>query len=355
MINRRGPYRFLIDTGADGMGITPQVAREARIPASRWFVARISGHGGQPQRAPMVTLDRIESPGLLLQGVGGTILNPEIVARLPASQDKINGGIIGLGAFRDALLEIDFPRRTVSLRRLGSVTNPVAAGLPYTGTIPHVVIATPSATRPTATVLIDTGTGVGFLFTDIESYPTRSGLINADEYYSGIAGYWRPRFGQLAGDIRLGAIIWRDAWIGSAEKNTLGSAALAPWKLVIDQRKKMLWLLGEETVVTTRWPGPLDHDGRPAVYGFVAVPDGDEMVIKEVDAGSRAERAGLKVGDRYRWEVPRGAMGGHAPFHVTLHVTRGAEHFDVTLSLLDSLRGIAPALPLPREGKPAGD
>lgn len=357
-INGKGPYRFILDTGAQGTSITPQVAREARIPVSRRYIARIWGAGGQSQRAYRGAVNRIESPHFSLSEIGVTILSAENVVQMSAYGD-INGGILGLSTLRDVLLEIDFPRQSVSLLRPGSASLSPETGLPYTGSTPHVSIVTPATKHATTSILIDTGSSSGFLLADIASYPVRVGLIKADEYTFGIGGYWRSLFGQLAGDIRLGPATWRDAEIRSADENTLGSAALAPWKLVLDQKRRMLWLLDEKMISTTKWSGPLDPDGRPAVYGFVGVPDGDAILIKEVDPGSRAERAGLKAGDRYRWEntgtTTPGTVAGHGPFQVRLRVVRGAENFEITMSLLDPLPALAaPAVAEP-ERKAAGE
>jgi predicted aspartyl protease len=356
-VNGQGPYRFILDTGAEGTSISPQVAREARISRSRRYVARIWGAGGQSQRAYLGTVNRIESPHFSLREISVTILSAENMAQMSA-HGEINGGILGLSALREVLLEIDFPRQTVSLLRPGSAWPPSETGLPYTGSTPHVTIATPSTRHATTDILIDTGSSSGFLLADIASYPVRVGLTKADEYTFGIGAYWRPLFGQLAGDIRLGPATWRDAEIRSADENTLGSAALAPWKLVIDQKRRRLWLLDEIMISTTKWTGPLEPDGRPAVYGFVGVPDGDAILIKEVDPGSRAERAGLKAGDRYRWEntgtTTTGTVAGPAPLQVRLRVIRGSENFEITMSLLDPLPAIAPPAAAVFRGKAAG-
>lgn len=339
-VNGAGPYRFLIDTGAEMTCLTPQVARDIRIALSLGSGFKLMGAGGT-QRAQIGTVDRFESPGFSLGTVGIAILSPEITAQIGVEGYEINGGIIGMSAFAHVLLEIDFPGQAVSLHRPGSVTHSPETGLPYTGIIPHVYIAMPSSQRPATTVLVDTGAVGGFFFTGVEDYPVRGGLAKADEYYRGIGGFWRPKFGQLAGEIRLGPATWRDPEIRSADKDTLGSGALAPWKLVIDQQRKLLWLLGEKVVAKTTWAEPLEPDGRPAVYGFVGVADGNALLVKEVDPGSRAERAGLKVGDRYLWEnvdaTTPGTVAGQVPPRLRLHVTRGSEKFAVTLSLLDPL------------------
>ena len=340
-VNGKGPYRFLVDTGAEGTSITRQVAREAGISFSREYAAVVHGASGQSERQFMGTVDRIESPGLSFEVVDVAILTPASAALLAPRDDKLNGGILGMSTLRNVRLEIDYPAKKISLVRLDGEALPAGTGIPYTGNRPHVTIATPSSKHATTTALIDTGRESGFGFTDFASYPLRIGLAKADEYSRGIGGYWRPLFGQLAGDIRLGTATWRDPGIHSAKQNRIGSEALASWKLVIDQREKTLWLLDENQISTTTWTGPLDADGRPAVYGFVYVPEGDSFVITEVDPGSRAERAGLKIGDVILSQDEEAVALERArkkdPYLARLRIARGDEKLEITMSLSELL------------------
>jgi hypothetical protein len=180
-----------------------------------------------------------------------------------------------------------------------------------------------------------------FEFTDVDDYPTRVGLSKRDGYTFGVGGHWRPLFGQLAGDIRLGTAIWRDPEIHSAKSNRIGSRSLASWKLVLDQKKKMLWLLEDNLMMTTTWTGRMEPDGRSSVYGFVSIAEGDGFIVQEVDFGSRAERAGLKVGDRYTWKSAHASTPGESlevdASRFRLHVIRGSEKHEITMALSDPL------------------
>ena len=335
-VNGQGPYLFVVDTGSDGMCISPLVAQEAHIGSSRYRAA-VTGASGQVENLPSVLLDRVEAVSFSLEGVGATLMSPETARLLALGLDQKFGGLLGMTALQSVLLEIDYPRRQVSVGRIGSVDLPVTEGLPYTGTMPQVTITTPSAKNATTTARLDTGAYDTFTLTDITTYPTRVGLIKQDAFSVGIGGYWRPLFGQLAGKIHLGPATWLDPKIYEGTANRIGSQSLAPWKLIIDPEKKMLWLLNGKLTSTTTWTGPIDPDGRPAVYGYGRMPDGDGFIIREVDSGSRAERAGLKVGDRCWNERPEppAAAKEPAPDRLRLRVVRGAETFEVFMSLKD--------------------
>jgi predicted aspartyl protease len=343
-INGKGPFVFLVDTGSVGMVITPQVAREARISSSQKSTANVTGAGGQFENQSMGIVDRIETPGLSLRVAAVTIMTPESATLLDKHGDRFSGGIIGMSTLQDVLLEIDYPRQKVSVARAGSETPAQENGIPYREITPHVTIATPSARHATATALIDTGADDGIELADIDDYPMRVGLSKADECSVSIGGYWRPLFGQLAWDIRLGSAIWRDPEIYSANTNRIGSAALVSWKLVIDPTKKMIWLSDQNQMAITTWTGPLEPDGRPAVYGFAFIADGDAFIVKEVDPGSRAEHAGLKIDDRLLPEAVDPIPSGQSPENklrqIRLHVVRGSEKLEITMSLSEPLPAI---------------
>lgn len=341
-INGKGPYRFMVDTGSVGMSVSTRVAREAGILFSLKDTIKLNGSTGRSERFPVAKVDRVDWAHFSLVGVEVCVMSSEIEAVL-AKQGVMNfGGMIGLLAFKNVLLEIDYPGQKVSVARLGSATPAPEDGIPFTGRIPFVTIATPSAKHPTNTAVIDTGAADGISLNGIAGYPMRVGLTKDDQYTFGIGGYRRKLYGQLAGDIRLGPVIWRDPVIcDSAVANLIGGHALASWKLIIDQKRNMLWLVGGEKIRTLTWVSPLELDGRPAVYGFAGIPDGEAFIVKEVDPSSRAERAGMKVGDRFTFELPDSSLpvegAGIHPTRIRLHIVRGDEKLEIVLSLLDQV------------------
>ena len=345
-VNGMGPYRFLIDTGAVTTSISPRVAREAHVSATPMKVT-IAGATGSSEEQSIVVLDRLEAPLFSLGGIQVSVFSPETAKQMEWDENQI-GGLIGMATLKEVLLEIDFPQHKVSVAKLGSATPALECGQPFEGTGPNATVrpqvqfVTPSTKHPLLLVLIDTGSEFGFEFSDIAAFPVVGGLSKIEVFHHGVGGSTRPFFGLLNGDIRLGQATWRNPEILSSNKsNRIGSDALAPWKLVIDPKRRLLWLVGEEAVTTTTYDGPRDPDGRPSVYGFAYWPEGDFFIVKEVDPGSRAERAGLRVGDRYTWELTDSGKPGEAagadPTRMRLHIVRGEEKLEIVLSLLDPL------------------
>lgn len=344
-INGKGPYRFLVDTGASCMAISPRVAREADVGFTPAKV-RLEASSGAFVDLTTADIDRLEAPGFTLKGFQSAVLTLETTQQLGTEEDYV-GGIIGMGTLRHVLLEIDYPHHKVSVARLDSATPPLESGHPFSGTGPYAVVrprvmfATPSAKHPLINVMIDTGSAFGFDISDITAFPLLVGLSKGDDFRNSLGGPYRSFVGQLNGDIRLGQATWRNPKIFSADQSRIGSEALAPWKLVIDPKRSFFWLVGDKAVSTTTWTGPRDPDGRPSVYGFAALPEGDSLIVKEVDPGSRAEYAGLKVGDRYTFEsadsdMP-GERAGKDPSRMLLRIIRGEEKLEIIMSLLDPL------------------
>lgn len=341
-INGKGPYRFIVDTGVEGMGVSARVAQEAGLIFSQKHTFRAYGSGGQMENLPIATVAQIECSHFLLSGVKVCIMGSEIEEAVARRGVANFGGFLGMPPLQDVLLEIDYPRQTVSVARLGSGILAPKQGIPYGGIAPLVTITTPSAKHATVTAMIDTGSVYGISLNDIASYPTRAGLIKDDYYTMGIGGYWRSLSGQLEGDIGLGSMIWRDPLITDSKvKSLIGGNALVSWKLVIDQKQKILWLVGDEKIATVKWPVPLEPDGRPVVFGFASLWEGDAGIVNEVDPGSRAERGGLKVGDRILRQITDPNAPGESPekipSQVRLEIVRGAEIFEIILSLGEPL------------------
>lgn len=66
----------------------------------------------------MAIVDRIQSPGVTLERMAVTIMTAESAARHAWGDDTLNGGIIGMSTLRNVRLEIDYPRKRISLVRL---------------------------------------------------------------------------------------------------------------------------------------------------------------------------------------------------------------------------------------------
>ena len=121
LINGRGPYRLVIDTGASHSAIIAQVAASLGIPLSDFANVRVSGVTGSAI-VRSVRVDRLEVGELSIDST-----------MLPIVADVFGGaeGVLGTEGLADKRILIDFAHdRVVISRSRGSLDNTGVATLP---------------------------------------------------------------------------------------------------------------------------------------------------------------------------------------------------------------------------------
>jgi len=108
MVNGRGPFRFVIDTGTGGEAfVTAELADRLGLPVTGQVrLSDPSGQGGQ--RAPMVLIDSLEVAGAQFTHV-------KAVEHALSAGDGPCAGLLGFVLFRNYLLTLDFPNRKLLL------------------------------------------------------------------------------------------------------------------------------------------------------------------------------------------------------------------------------------------------
>ncbi len=115
MINGKGPFRFIIDTGTGTDAfVSPELADELQLPQTgeSAVIKDPSMQGGQ--RVPIVLLASVEIAGVEFKGV---------MARRHSVTDEAGTcqGLLGFTLFHDYLLTLDYPNRQVLLTK-GALT-----------------------------------------------------------------------------------------------------------------------------------------------------------------------------------------------------------------------------------------
>lgn len=101
------PYRFLLDTGAEGTVVSPTCTREAKLQTVK-RTAGIGGAVGKTRRElETTTIPELQLGGARFAGI------PAIVDNVAPGLD----GILGFPVFADLLLTLDGPERRVVLER----------------------------------------------------------------------------------------------------------------------------------------------------------------------------------------------------------------------------------------------
>lgn len=106
MIDSEGPFRFLLDTGANGSMIAPRLARKLHLPTGQGVVERVEGITGT-QRMPWVLVRRLRF---------GKIVKTDV--RMPLSSSPVLdhlGGILGIADFSSVRIAVDFRDHRVTI------------------------------------------------------------------------------------------------------------------------------------------------------------------------------------------------------------------------------------------------
>jgi len=103
LINGRGPFRFLVDSGADSSVVGLRIARELQLPAGTPAILNSMTGSARVQR---VLIDELSLGAR-------TIRNLELPALL--EQDLGGDGIVGIDALGEQRLMMDFEKRVIKV------------------------------------------------------------------------------------------------------------------------------------------------------------------------------------------------------------------------------------------------
>jgi hypothetical protein len=103
-INGKGPYRFYLDTGAQGSVLDQGLADELKLAAVG--ETRVGSPGGKGLPAKQVRLDRVEVGGAVLHGVPAVSFDRTFLAR---GKDSPRG-VLSAATFPGFLVTLDYPQ-----------------------------------------------------------------------------------------------------------------------------------------------------------------------------------------------------------------------------------------------------
>jgi len=107
-INGRGPFRFVLDTGANRSAISAATADVLQLVPAEGDVVSVHGVTGNAI-LPVVGVDRLQAGELLFEN--------QRLPVLPSAVFAGTDGILGVDCLQDARIEVDFGRDRVTIRR----------------------------------------------------------------------------------------------------------------------------------------------------------------------------------------------------------------------------------------------
>jgi aspartyl protease len=105
-VNGKGPFRFIVDTGATRSTVTPDLVRALGLKSAELPTILLNGITGTAQ-VSAVTLDKLQTGDLIVDG----LLVPVVEATIMAGAD----GIFGAAGLTEKSLSVDFKRNRVQI------------------------------------------------------------------------------------------------------------------------------------------------------------------------------------------------------------------------------------------------
>jgi len=105
-VNGRGPYRFIIDTGASRSAIAPRVARDLELEADLDNPVALRGVTGT-EEVPSILVEELRAGELVLKRQRLPVVRPTVFSNAD--------GILGMDGFEDMCLRVKFWENEVSI------------------------------------------------------------------------------------------------------------------------------------------------------------------------------------------------------------------------------------------------
>jgi predicted aspartyl protease len=107
-INGRGPYRFILDTGASITVVDESLQDSLRLPVAEGIQAAAQGHGPSPS---IVTVQKLTVGGATLEGVTAAMMP---IGRMFTGDQKPQG-VLSASSFPGHLVTFDYPGKRITI------------------------------------------------------------------------------------------------------------------------------------------------------------------------------------------------------------------------------------------------
>lgn len=269
MINDRGPFPMVLDTGAGITVISPTISKQVGISGT---IERIE-------------IDRFRASG----SIPCQVYDVDHLSRALGMSIE---GVLAYGVFKGVLLTYDYPKQEIRVRqgRLSEaeLTHPgaVSAGQ---GTRPFVRAALDGIDFD---ILLDTGSSRGLKLTMLNRFsfaqPPRPTGVEMR-----IDGLSYVNTGRLENDLELGPLILRSALVNeSASVDLIGQRIMRAFVITFDQ-------ISGHVMFTTPHGSTDDPIDFPSLYGsgIAFTPLDDRLIVRKVFEDTAAQRARVNVDD----------------------------------------------------------
>lgn len=335
MLEGKGPFRFILDTGAGGTVISKELADELGLTGGGEVqLGSPMGPGTVPGR--MVRIDRMEIGAARVTGVPAVAMDMSNV--FPDKQAP--RGVLSAMMFAGCLVTLDYPGRRLELRPGELPPADGATILDYRAEdgIPAVEI---SVAGTGIMAHLDSGSPGGFTVPKsmIDKLPLLSKPVEVGKGRA-VGAEFVVMGAPLNGAVKLGRYAFdnQEVRFADAPMGNIGFKILHRFAITLDASHHRVRLQEAEgtPIVTAGGAAP------PRRYGLRLIPGDDgSLRVDGADPGSPAEKAGMRAGDLILGinGTPIGKMDPEQravlmrTSPVTLQIERDGKPMDVRMSL----------------------
>ncbi len=235
MVNGRGPFRFVIDTGTGGPAIvTPELADTLGLPVTGQ--ARLTDPSGRGERREqLVQIDSLDVAGVEFTGI-------KAIRHSLGGEDGTCQGLLGFPLFRDYLLTLDYPNRTITLASGSLRPDGDHSVLPFRMPEGVPIVLLRIGELPVEAQFDSGGTGLSLPEPLIGRLKLSSGPVPFGNGQS-LAARYQVKAARLADDVHLGRYSFPHAVV---EVNpafplaNLGSQAIGNFSVTFDQKNQLI-------------------------------------------------------------------------------------------------------------------
>ncbi len=279
MVNDKGPFRFILDTGAEGAGrVDTSLVKALNLAAAS--TSDSVGVLGQTKRMEVYSIESLALGDLKFRGL--QMMGRDYNASIKGPGLRPIHGILGYHLFSEYLLTIDYPARSISITR-GELPSPDGKRiLPIVSDDEDPEIEVTLGDQK-VTAMLDTG-AMGELGVPVSIAERLK--FQGEPVARGKEDGVPLRSATLDGALRLGKESFEKPTMMIAEPLTqvvVGVRVLAALRVTYDQKRARV-----------RIERPIEHKRYGFQFGYrESVP-----VLKAIDAGSIADAAGIRLTDR---------------------------------------------------------
>jgi predicted aspartyl protease len=235
MVNGKGPFRFVIDTGTSGDAfVSAELADQLNLPVSGFVHLSDPSKQGS-QKVPTVTIQTLRVAGV-------SFTNVKAVKHALGDADGNCDGLLGFQLFQNYLFTLDYPRRRLTLASGALQPDGEQSVLPFHMPDGIPVVAMRVGDIPIEAQIDSGGTGLSLP----ERIAPRLKFI-ADPETRGSAQSMSTRFllrvAKLASDVRMGSYTFTKPTVeinAAFPLANFGASAMQKFALTFDQKNGLV-------------------------------------------------------------------------------------------------------------------